>query len=165
MSMPGDPGGPPARMCLSMIDCMTRMPGIVGLLGCVMRARATGKGCDVDTCLFDVALHQLSYPATWYLNGGDMPSRSHRSGHLSVAPVQTYRTGDGWIYVMCMTERAWRILADRMDRPELKADPRFATQAARRENRAALERELDRTFAGRPTAAWLGRLTGPVAVG
>src|SRR3546814_6928716 len=96
MSMTGDPEGPPSRMGLSMIDFMTGMTGIVGLLGCVMRARATGKGCDVDTCLFDVALHQLSYPATWYLNGGDMPSRSHRRGHLSVAPVQTYRTGDGW---------------------------------------------------------------------
>src|SRR3546814_16824717 len=130
MSMPGDPEGPPSRMGLSMIDFMTGMTGIVGLLGCVMRARATGKGCDVDTCLFDVALHQLSYPATWYLNGGDMPSRSHRSGHLSVAPVQTYRTGDGWIYVMCMTERAWRILAARMTRQELKAQPPLAQSEA-----------------------------------
>lgn len=164
MSMTGEPEGPPARFGLSMIDFMTGMTGIVGLLGCVMRARATGQGCDVDTCLFDVALHQLSYPATWYLNGGAMPSRSHRSGHLSMAPVQTYRTGDGWIYVMCMTERAWQILADRIDRQDLKADPRFATQAARREHRAELERELDAAFATAPTADWLERLTGHVPV-
>ena len=164
MSMTGEPDGPPARFGLSMIDFMTGMTGIVGLLGAVIRARATGQGCDVDTCLFDVALHQLSYPATWYLNGGAAPSRTHRSGHLSIAPVQTFRTGDGWIYVMCMTERAWRILADRIDRPELKDDPRFADQAARRENRAALERELDAAFGTRTTNDWLERLTGHVPV-
>lgn len=164
MSMTGDPGQAPARFGLSMIDFMTGMTGIVGLLGCIMRARTTGQGCDVDTCLFDVALHQLSYPATWYLNGGAMPTRAPRSAHLSVAPVQTFRTADGWIYVMCMTERAWRTLADRIERPELKDDPRFADQAARRDNRAELERELDAIFATRPTADWLDRLTGHVPV-
>ena len=35
----------------------------------------TGKGCDVDTCLFDVALHQLGYTATWFLNHGDVTER------------------------------------------------------------------------------------------
>ena len=164
MSMTGEPDGPPARFGLSMIDFMTGMTGIVGLLGAVMRARATGQGCDVDTCLFDVALHQLSYPATWYLNGGAVPSRTHRSGHLSIAPVQTFKTGDGWIYVMCMTERAWHILADRIERPELKDDPRFADQAARRDNRAELERALDAAFGTRTTNEWLERLTGHVPV-
>lgn len=164
MSMTGDPDRAPARFGLSMIDFMTGMTGIVGLLGCVMRARASGRGCDVDTCLFDVALHQLSYPATWYLNGGAVPTRAPRSAHLSVAPVQTFRTADGWIYVMCMTERSWQVLADRIGRPELKTDPRFADQAARRDNRADLERELDASFAGRTTADWLARLTGYVPV-
>src|SRR3546814_19202935 len=55
MSMTGDPEGPPSRMGLSMIDFMTGMTGIVSLLGCVMRARARGKGCDGATCLFHVA--------------------------------------------------------------------------------------------------------------
>ena len=164
MSMTGEPEGPPARLGLSMIDFMTGMTGIVGLLGCVMRARSSGKGCDVDTCLFDVALHQLSYPATWYLNGGAMPSRSRRSGHLSMSPVQTYRTGDGWMYIMCMTERAWHILADRIGHPELKADPRFADQAGRRDNRRELETVLDGILGAAPTAHWLERLTGHVPV-
>src|SRR3546814_11160931 len=103
--MTGDPEGPPSRMGLSMIDFMTGMTGIVGLPGCVMRARATGKGCDVDTCLFDVALHQLSYPATWSLNGGDMPSPTPHSAHPPMAPVQTYRTAPGWHPVLCLPAR------------------------------------------------------------
>ena len=72
-----------------------------------MRARARAQGCDVDICLFDVALHQLSYPANWYLNGGDMPTRLARSAHQSLAPVQTFATADGWIFVMCMMDKFW----------------------------------------------------------
>lgn len=81
MSLTGEPDGPPARFGSSMIDFMTGMTGVVGLLGCVMRARKTGTGCDVDTCLFDVALHQLSYPGVWYVNGGEVPSRLPRGSH------------------------------------------------------------------------------------
>ena len=164
MSMTGEPDQPPARFGLSLIDFMTGMTGVVGLLSCVMRARATGRGCDVDASLFDVALHQLSYPGTWYLNGGAMPSRAPRSAHLSVAPVQTFRTADGWIYVMCMTDRAWDMLLERIGRPELGADPRFSSQAARRDNRAALETALDAVFMTAATEDWLARLRGAVAV-
>ena len=33
-------------------------------------ARTSGVGRDVEVSLYDVAIHQLSYPATWYLNEG-----------------------------------------------------------------------------------------------
>ena len=131
MTLTGEPDGPPQRFGSSMIDFMTGMTGVVGLLACLMRAQKTGKGCDVDASLFDVAVHQLSYPGTWYLNGGDKPSRLARSAHQSIAPVQTVRTRDGWIYVMCMKDKFWEVLAEKIGRPELVKDPRFATGAAR----------------------------------
>ena len=62
MSITGEPDGPPVRFGSSMIDFMTGMTGTVGLLSCLLEAKRTGKGCDVDVSLFDVALHQLSYP-------------------------------------------------------------------------------------------------------
>lgn len=164
MSLTGEPDGPPARLGLSMIDFMTGTIGIAGLLAALLRARETGVGCDVDTNLFDVALHQLSYPATWFLNADEAPRRLPRSAHPSVAPVQTFPTADGWIFVMCMTDRFWEALAHGLGRPELIADPRFASQAARRANREALTGALDATFAGGTTAAWLERLAGKLPV-
>jgi crotonobetainyl-CoA:carnitine CoA-transferase CaiB-like acyl-CoA transferase len=164
MSLTGEPDGPPARFGPSVIDFMTGITGIVGLLSCVLRARQTGRGGDVDTCLFDVALHQLSYPGTWHLNGGEMPTRAPRGAHLAIAPVQTFRTADGWIYVMCMTDKFWQALLERIGRPELGADPRFADQAARREHRAALAEVLEAEFVRKPTAAWLERLAGVIPV-
>ena len=50
------------------------------------------QGCDVETCLYDVAMHQLTYPGVWYLNEGDVSPRVPRSAHLSLAPVQTFPT-------------------------------------------------------------------------
>ncbi|HWE20537.1 MAG TPA: CoA transferase [Hyphomicrobiaceae bacterium] len=165
MTLTGEPDGPPQRFGASLIDFLTGMSGIVGLLSCIMRARKTGTGCDVDISLFDVAMHQLSYPGTWYINGGPVPSRLARSAHQSISPVQTVRTRDGWIYVMCMKEKFWETLAGRIGHPEYVTDPRFATADARRQHRAELTRVLDEAMSQRTTAEWLAVLTGHLPVG
>ena len=127
MSLTGEPDGPPARFGPSIIDFMTGTTAMVGLLACLLNAQRTGHGCDVDVSLFDVALHQLNYSATWYLNTGQAPTRLERSSHFSVAPVQTFPTSDGWIFVMCMSDKFWLELLNALDLASLAADPRFAT--------------------------------------
>ncbi len=113
MGLTGEPDGPPTRVGASMVDFMTGATGATGLLACILRAQKTGVGCDVDTCLFDVAMHQLGYSAVWYLNERQVSRRQPRSAHLSVAPVQTFPTADGWIFIMCMTDKFWDKLARR----------------------------------------------------
>ncbi len=165
MDLTGEPDGAPSRFGTSVIDFSTGMTGVAALLACILRAKTTGKGCDVDTCLFDVALHQLNYMGTWYLNGGQAYSRQPRSAHYSLTPVQTYRTADGWIYVMCMKDSFWVSLCERLSRPKLPKDARFATMSARLENRAALTAILDEEFQKRTTSEWLEALSGRVPVG
>jgi crotonobetainyl-CoA:carnitine CoA-transferase CaiB-like acyl-CoA transferase len=165
MSITGEPNSPPSRFGPSIVDYMTGMVGMVGLLSCLMRARQSGQGCDVDTCLFDVALHQLGYTATWFLNNGDVTERMPRSSHFSVAPVQTFPTADGWVFVMCMTEKFWTNLTAALDRNDLLRDPRFASPNERRLNREALSALLDVEFRKAPTAEWLKRLSGKLPVG
>lgn len=165
MDLTGEPDGAPSRFGTSMIDFMTGMTGATALLACVLRAKATGKGCDVDASLFDVALHQLNYMGTWHLNGGEAHSRQPRSAHYSLTPVQTFRTADGWIYVMCMKDSFWESLVRALGRGDFGADARFATMAARLENRAALTEALDGEFRRKTTAAWVKELSGRVPVG
>ena len=77
MSLTGEPDSPPTRIgAPSMIDHTTGLTAMVGLLAALLGARTTGKGCDVDTCLFDAGLHQLGYAAIWYLNEGYVPDAS-----------------------------------------------------------------------------------------
>lgn len=165
MDLTGEPDGPPCRSGQSMIDFMTGIVGMLGLVSCLHKARTSGVGCDVDVSLFDVALHQLSYVATWYLNEGVASTRRPRGAHLSLTPVQTYSTADGWIYIMCMTEKFFEKLCEAIGAPELVRDERFQSLSARLQNRSELTCELDARFKLATTARWLERLAGQVPAG
>ena len=165
MALTGEPDAPPTRIgAPSMVDHTTGLTAMVGLLAALLNARTTGQGCDVDTCLFDAALHQLGYAATWYLNEKYVPERRSRSAHFSLAPVQTLPSADGWVFVMCITEKFWSALLDVIGRPELAADPRFSCADARNQNRDALTTELDREFRKQPTSHWLKALGGVLPI-
>jgi crotonobetainyl-CoA:carnitine CoA-transferase CaiB-like acyl-CoA transferase len=163
-SLTGDPDGPPARVGLSLVDYITGVIAALALVSGIVSARATGRGMDVDTNLFDAAMHQLSYPATWFLNEGTTTTRLARSAHPSLTPCQLFVTADGWIYVMCQTEKFWRLLAERIGRPDLAERAEFRTFADRLEHREQLTLELDEVFRTRATAAWLDVLRGTVPV-
>jgi crotonobetainyl-CoA:carnitine CoA-transferase CaiB-like acyl-CoA transferase len=94
-----------------------------------------------------------------------MPSRLPRSAHQSIAPVQTVRTKDGWIYLMCMLDKFWEAMLPLIGREDLRSDPRFATGVLRGKNREALTVELDRALSQRTTDEWMALLTGVVPVG
>ena len=163
LALTGEPESPPARFGLSMIDFMT---GTVAGMGCLaaLIGRAKYGGRDVDVSLFDVALHQLSYPGTWYMNHGIRTERLPRSSHPSQTPVQLLKTADGWIFIMCMTDKFWGLLIDIIEHPELAQDSRFATMRDRATNRDALTPVLDEILQQDVTANWLAKLQTHVPV-
>lgn len=165
MSLTGDPASDPTRFGPSVIDFMTGMTLSVGLLAAVIRARQSGEGCDVDTALFDVALHQLNYIATWYLNRGYIAQRLPRSSHFSAAPVQTFKASDGWIFIMCMTDKFWSRLAEGIGQEALLSDARFSTMEARSRNRAELTAVLDLVFESDTVHSWVERLGDLLPIG
>jgi crotonobetainyl-CoA:carnitine CoA-transferase CaiB-like acyl-CoA transferase len=162
MSMTGEPDGPPARYGLSVVDLMTGLAAAFALLAGITSARATGKGRDVDTSLFDLALFNLNYPGVWYLNAGTVTGREPRGAHPSLVPSQLYRTKDGWIFVMCNKEKFWGVLVNALGRPEWEKEyPSFESRLARRDE---LTRKLDTEFMRETTAGWLKKLEGKVPV-
>ncbi len=164
LSLTGEPGGPPARFGLSMVDFMTGTMMALGLVSAVLGARRTGQGCDVDVSLLDTALHQLSYPATWHLNEGDVTTRLARSSHPSVMPSQLFPTKDGWIFLMCQLPKFWSVFCEAVGRSDLAEHPDYADMRSRAANRAALQDALDALFRTRTTADWMAVLGGKVPV-
>ncbi len=164
MAMTGAPEDPPTRFGLSMVDFITGSMLATATLAGLIDAKARGLGRDYDLSLLDAALHQTTYPALWYLNEGFETGRAPRSAHPTVTPSQSFRTADGWVFVMAQLPKFWGLLADAIGAPHLKEDARFAAVPARLEHRDALTTILDGVFLQHPTAYWVDRLGGVVPV-
>jgi crotonobetainyl-CoA:carnitine CoA-transferase CaiB-like acyl-CoA transferase len=164
MSVTGAPEDPPTRFGLSMVDFITGTMLATATLAGLIEAKQSGRGRDFDISLLDAALHQTSYPAMWYLNEGHVVGRAARSAHPSVTPSQTFRTADGWIFVMAQMPKFWALLVETIGAPHLASDPRFATIPARLENREALTVILDGIFLQHATSHWVEKLGGIVPV-
>ena len=162
LSLTGEPDGLPSRAGLSIVDYMTGTTAAVAILAGVISARASGIGRDVDVNLYSVAMFNLTYLATWYLNKGVVTGRQARSGHPSLVPSELYRTRDGWIFIMCNKEKFWGVLCERIGRGEWTTDPRFFNFAARLENRQILNEALDSELRRHTTAHWLEVFAGQV---
>ena len=131
----------------------------LGIVSAVLGAQRTGLGCDVDVCLFDTALHQLSYPATWYLNQGHITGRLPRGSHPSITPSQLVKTKDGWGLLMCQTPKFWTIWCQQTG-CDLATDERFVDIPSRRANLPASplnSLSLPSMFNGLPTTKRSGR--------
>ncbi|MBE89463.1 MAG: CoA transferase [Rhodospirillaceae bacterium] len=161
-SLTGEPDTLPSRMGLSLVDIMTGQTMALSCCAAIIRARETGQGQNIDTNLFDLAMSNLGYLGTWYLNERYIQGREVRSGHPSLVPCAQFSTKDGWIFLMCNKEKFWPVLCDKIGRPELGSDPRYANFKSRLENRRDIQTLLDDTLSAKTTAEWLEIFAGIV---
>ena len=155
MSLTGEPGGPPTKTGLSLVDFSGGLVGALSLMAGIHSARRTGMGMDCDVSLYDTAISMLTYPATWYLTKGHIAERVPRSSHPSLVPFGNYPTADGWIVLSCPKEKFWERLCTALDRPDLRSDIRFIDFAARFAHRDECNAELDRTMRTKSTDEWM----------
>src|SRR3989454_2580227 len=161
MSVTGEPDAPPTKCGISIVDFSGGILSALALMIGLYRARAAGAGCDIDVSLLDAAVSMLNYMAIWTLNRDWRPQRLPEGAHQSLVPSQSFQTRDGWIVVMCMKEKFWERLVERIGLAYLRDDPRFRTFADRLAHRDALRPILRAEFLRHTTAEWLARPRGP----
>ena len=165
MAVTGEPGGPPVRLGLSMVDFMTGTMMAFAVVSAILAVKTQGApGRDLDLSLMDLAVHQLTYPGMWYLNEGAVTGQVPRGAHASITPSQLQKTKDGWIFAMAQNPKFWEIMLDGIGRPDLAKDPRFADMPSRLKNREALTGILDDVFQTRTTDEWMALLKGKLPV-
>ncbi|MFN0155009.1 MAG: CaiB/BaiF CoA transferase family protein [Gaiella sp.] len=157
-SLTGEPGGPPTKSGLSLVDLSGGYASAIAMLAGLWRARRDGVGCDCDVSLFETALHELMYIGPWAATHGYVPPRRASSAHPTIVPFQNFQASDGWFVVGAAKQKFWETLCEVIGQPELNDDPRFATMAARNEHRDALLPILEATFAGRTVDEWVTAL-------
>lgn len=138
-------------------DCIAAMYATIGILGALVARQRTGRGQKVESTLVGGTLAFLTAAATETLGGNPPP------GPLS-RPIQSqthcWKAGDGLPFSVHLSspQKFWEGLVRTVDRPELLADARFATRAARRDNYHALHDEFAAIFVTKPRAYWMERL-------
>jgi crotonobetainyl-CoA:carnitine CoA-transferase CaiB-like acyl-CoA transferase len=153
MSVTGEDGQPPVRCGISVIDMGTGMWCVIGILAAIARRHATGKGGIVDASLYETALQWMTFYTADYMATGELPRRLG-SGVRGIAPYQAYTCADGYLIVAASNDRLFAKLAEALGRAEWLQDPRFAANAARVTNLAALNALLAPIFATAPRSHW-----------
>lgn len=158
MSITGEPGGPPQKSGLSLVDYSGGLVAAIALVAGIHAARRDGRGMDCDVSLFDTAIGMLTYLGTWHLNEGFEPRRMPHSAHPSLVPFQAFEASDGWMVVGCAKEKFWRRLVDVLGRTDLLDDPRFGSFTARDRYRDDLLPQLATQFRERTVGEWIEML-------
>jgi len=162
--MGGEPGGPPARCGVSVIDMAAGTNAAFLMMAAVHQSRLTGVGCTVDTSLLELSIAYCNYLNTWHLSTGWEPKKLPLGAHQSIVPSQLFQTKDNWLMVMAQMDKFYFSLVREMGLPELAEDPRFLTMQDRYQNRDALLEILSQEFKTRTTAEWVKMLEGKLPV-
>jgi crotonobetainyl-CoA:carnitine CoA-transferase CaiB-like acyl-CoA transferase len=157
MSFTGEPGRPPARVGVPLADLSGGIFSCKGILAALYERERTGKGCRVETTMFDGMLNLLSYIGTLYLTAGELPL-PQGSAHEFTVPWQAFRAQDGYVVIATRQENFWRKLCAVLGAPAMAEDPRFATNPQRLEHRAELVPTIEAILRTRTVADWLARL-------
>jgi crotonobetainyl-CoA:carnitine CoA-transferase CaiB-like acyl-CoA transferase len=155
MSLTGDPDGPPTKSGLSLVDMSTGYAAALAMMCALWRARRDGEGCDVDVSLFETAFNLDMYVSTWHLSRGWEPIRTRNSSHPSIVPFGNFPTADGWVVIACAKQKFFESLVHAIGVEWMLEDERYATMAARLENRDECTAELEKALSTNTTAHWV----------
>ncbi len=159
MSVTGTPESAPTRIGPPMIDYIAGIYGAFAVLAALRQRDRTGQGQRVDVAMLDCALAAMASFVSGWLNAGQRPQPVGNTAASGSAASGVFETAQGKLGLAANQDRQLAALARTIGRPELLADPRFASDAARRENRAALREILDAAFATASAAEWEERLS------
>jgi CoA:oxalate CoA-transferase len=152
MWLSGDEGDPPTPMALAIADMLAGHGLCEGILACLVRRGATGRGGLVETSLIEALLDFQFEVLTTHLNDGHRPPRrsAYRNAHAYLAaPYGVYDTANGFL-ALAMTQLP--TLGALLDLPTLREISDSAESFRRRD-------EIKRTIATRlkdhTTEHWL----------
>ncbi|GII95132.1 CaiB/BaiF CoA transferase family protein [Sinosporangium siamense] len=157
MSITGEPDGPPVKCGVPITDLTAGLFATYGILAALAARERTGVGQQVDASLFEAGLGLEVWESVEYFHTG-VTSRPTGSAHRLGAPYQAFRCADGHFTVGADGDRHWPRFCEVIGRPDLPADPRFATNTERLANLAALVAEIEERTVTRKRDDWLALL-------
>jgi len=157
MSITGPEEGQPCRVGVPIVDITAGMFAATAILAALRARDVTGDGQLIDLSLLDTQIALLANVGSGYLVSG-RPPRRQGNAHPNIMPYGAFQGRDRWFALAAANERQWALLCDVIARPDLKVDPRFATNKDRVTHRAELEALLNSELSQHDASHWLAQL-------
>ena len=141
MSVTGEPGAQPQKVGVAVVDVLTGVYSVVGILAALHQRQATGRGQHVDMALFDVATAAMANQAMNYLATGTAPQRLGNA-HPNLVPYAVFDCADGWIILATGNDGQYQRLCTILGLADMAHAPDFATNADRIANRVEMTRRI-----------------------
>jgi crotonobetainyl-CoA:carnitine CoA-transferase CaiB-like acyl-CoA transferase len=151
----GVPGGGPMKTGPSMVDIITGLNSVAGIIAALYHRDVNGgTGQHIDIALYDAGVAACSHYAQIYLTSGVPPARRGTQGNGGV-PAQMFECSDGAIMLTAGNDAQYARMCAAIGHPEMATDARFADGRSRIANRGALSDALEAIFRTRPVSGWL----------
>ena len=149
----------PAKAGCSIADIAAGMYAYTGILSALLQRGRTGKGSRIDVSMFESMVEWMSYPLYYAFEGATPPPRA-AAAHATIYPYGPFAAGDRKTVMLGLqNEREWSAFCKVvLQRPELAADQRFASNSRRSANRQALRELIEQVFAGLTAEQVIARL-------
>lgn len=159
MAINGQPGGPPTRVGITVVDVTTAHVLAQGAMAALLRRDRTGEGATLNVSLLDVALH-LQSPKFANFFASDKEPVPYGDGQQSgQAPSGIMQTRDGRIVMAAYLQPHFESFCHAIGRPDLIAEERFASNALRFQHRAELMEQIQPFFSANSTSDVVDILT------
>ena len=161
MSLTGEPDGLPQKVGVPVADLFAGLYGCIGILAALRHRDATGEGSNtgqqIDIGMLDTHVAWLANQGMNYLATGENPARLGNQ-HPNIVPYQVFPTADGYIVLSIGNDPTFKRFCEAFALTHLLEDARFATNAARVQNRQLVTDTLTPVMQTQPTNWWVAKL-------
>jgi crotonobetainyl-CoA:carnitine CoA-transferase CaiB-like acyl-CoA transferase len=157
MSLTGEPDGQPQKVGIPLADLFAGLYGCIGILAALRHRDATGRGQQIDIGMLDTHVAWLANQGMNYLATGEDPPRLGNQ-HPNIVPYQVFATSDGYVVLSVGNDPTFKRFCENVGLVHLLSDARFATNAARVENRRLVTDTLTPVMKAKTSAEWVERL-------
>ena len=111
MSLNGYSDSVPLKTGVPVVDYVTGLNAVIGILSALSERQKTGKGRLVTVSLLESAISMISVESVRYLNTG-IVTKCHGNRHTSIAPYNSFRTSDGHIMIAIANDSMFERFAE-----------------------------------------------------
>jgi crotonobetainyl-CoA:carnitine CoA-transferase CaiB-like acyl-CoA transferase len=140
-SINGEAGSDGTKLGLPLIDHATGLSAVNAILMALYERERSGIGQHVGVTLYNTGLVMTHPASAAWMATGKVP-RPTGNAEAWTAPYGAYPCEDGHVFTGAGNDRTFAKLCHALGAPEIAADPRFASNAERVANRAALDEAL-----------------------